>query len=87
VIYLALIHQDAPEGEFGVSFPDFPGCVTASNRLTEVKDLATAALRGHIAAMQAAGLAIPDPSTLGAIMQHEDYADCLTLLPVEVAVG
>jgi predicted RNase H-like HicB family nuclease len=51
VIYLALIHQDEPEGAFGVSFPDFPGCITASNRLTEVKALATAALRGRIAAM------------------------------------
>jgi predicted RNase H-like HicB family nuclease len=75
VIYLALIHQDEPEGAFGVSFPDFPGCITASNRLTEVKALATAALRGRIAAMQAVGLAIPEPSTLRAIMQHPDYAD------------
>jgi hypothetical protein len=48
--------------------------------------LATAALRGHIAAMQAAGLAIPDPSTLGTIMQHADYADSLALLPVVTPV-
>ena len=30
-----------------------------------------------------AGLTIPDPSTLGAIMQHEDYPDSLAVLPVE----
>ena len=25
--YIALIHKDA-DSDFGVSFPDFPGCVT-----------------------------------------------------------
>jgi predicted RNase H-like HicB family nuclease len=82
MIYLALIHQE-PEGEFGVSFPDFPGCVTAGSSLAEVKALAGEALFGHIEAMRLAGLPIADPSTLGAVMQHEDYADSLALLPVE----
>ena len=44
MIYLALIHQDEAEGWFGVSFPDFPSCVTAGNTLAEVKTMATWAL-------------------------------------------
>jgi predicted RNase H-like HicB family nuclease len=86
MMYLALIHQDEPEGEFGVSFPDFPGCVTAGNTLAEAKALAGEALFGHLQAMRLAGLAdaIPEPSTLGAVMQHEDYSDSLAVLPVEV---
>jgi predicted RNase H-like HicB family nuclease len=28
--YIALIHKDAGS-DFGVSFPDFPGCVTAGS--------------------------------------------------------
>lgn len=82
MIYLALVHKE-PDSDFGVSFPDFPGCVTASKTLEEAKAMAAEALRGHVAAMRAAGLPIPDPSTLGAIMQHEDYPDSLALLPVE----
>jgi predicted RNase H-like HicB family nuclease len=82
MIYLALVQKE-PASDFGVSFPDFPGCVTASKTLEEAKAMAAEALRGHVAAMRAAGLPIPDPSTLGAIMQHEDYPDSLALLPVE----
>jgi predicted RNase H-like HicB family nuclease len=26
--YIALIHKD-PDSDFGVSFPDLPGCITA----------------------------------------------------------
>jgi predicted RNase H-like HicB family nuclease len=85
MVYLALIHKE-PESDFGVSFPDFPGCVTAGDSLAEAKAMAAEALRGHITAMQAAGLPIPDPSTLGAVMAHPDYADSLALLPVELTI-
>jgi len=86
MVYLALIHKEA-DSDFGVSFPDFPGCITAGNTLEEAKVMAAESLRGHIAAMRAAGLPIPEPSTLGAIMQHEDYADSLALLPVEASLA
>jgi predicted RNase H-like HicB family nuclease len=82
MIYLALVHKE-PDSDFGVSFPDFPGCVTAGRTLDEAKAMAAVALRGHVDAMRAAGLPIPDPSTLSAIVQHEDYPDSLALLPVE----
>ena len=26
--YIAIIHKE-PESDYGVSFPDFPGCITA----------------------------------------------------------
>ena len=87
MIYLALIHQDDAGSDFGVSFPDFPGCVTAGTTLAEAKALAGEALLGHLQAMRLAGLAIPDPSILGAIMAHEDYPDSLAVLPVEAGVG
>jgi predicted RNase H-like HicB family nuclease len=82
MIYLALVHKE-PDSDFGVSFPDFPGCVTAGSTLEEAKAMAAEALRGHLETMRAAGLPIPDPSTLGAILQHADYPDSLALLPVE----
>ncbi len=45
------------------------------------------ALFGHIEAMRLAGQPIPDPSTLGDVMPHDDYPDSLAVLPVEAAVG
>src|SRR5258708_2859451 len=65
--YVALIHKD--EGsDFGVSFPDFPGCVTAGSTLDEARALAVEALAFHIEGMIEEGLDIPTPSTLEAVM-------------------
>lgn len=43
---LALVHKDH-KSDFGVSFPDFPGCVTAGATLDEAKALAAEALALH----------------------------------------
>jgi len=45
--YIAIIHKEA-DSDFGVSFPDFPGCITADLTLDEAKDMALEALAGHI---------------------------------------
>ncbi|MBL0942631.1 MAG: type II toxin-antitoxin system HicB family antitoxin, partial [Alphaproteobacteria bacterium] len=34
--YIALIHKDK-NSDFGVSFPDFPGCITAGKTLDEAR--------------------------------------------------
>jgi predicted RNase H-like HicB family nuclease len=52
--YVAIIHKD-PDSDFGVSFPDFPGCITAGRTLDEAKDMALEALSGHIEVMREAG--------------------------------
>ncbi len=41
--YIAVIHKD-PDSDFGVSFPDFPGCITAGATIDKVKDMAHKAL-------------------------------------------
>ena len=43
--YIAIIHNE-PDSDFGVSFPDFPGCITAGRTLDEAKDMALEALTG-----------------------------------------
>lgn len=82
--YLALLHQDFDATEIGVSFPDLPGCVTAGRTLAEARQLAEEALRGHLAAMGAAGLPMPEPSTLASVLGHPEYQDALALMLVEV---
>ena len=68
--YLAILHKDK-DSDFGVSFPDFPGCITAGSSLEEAKDMAREVLPFHIEGMQADGESIPEPMTLDDAMNHE----------------
>ena len=61
--YIAYLHKDG-KSDFGVSFPDFPGCVTAGKTLEEARRLAGEALALHIAGMAEDSEAIPEPSTI-----------------------
>ncbi len=56
--YVALIHKDAGTS-YGVSFPDFPGCISAGDTMGEAIVNAAEALAGHIALMRADGDRIP----------------------------
>ncbi len=61
--YIAYLHKD--KGcDFGVSFPDFPGCVTAGKTLEEARNLAGEALTLHMQGMMADREELPQPSTL-----------------------
>jgi predicted RNase H-like HicB family nuclease len=61
--YIAYLHKDR-KSDFGVSFPDFPGCVTAGRTLEESRRKAAEALAVHIAGMIEEGEAIPESSTI-----------------------
>lgn len=61
--YIAYLHKDK-KSDYGVSFPDFPGCITAGSTLEEARRMAAEALSFHIAGMQEDGVEIPEPSTL-----------------------
>lgn len=61
--YIAYLHKDN-DSDYGVSFPDFPGCITAGSTLEEARRMAADALSLHIAGIREDGEAIPQPSTL-----------------------
>jgi len=63
VEYIAYLHKDR-NSDYGVSFPDFPGCVTAGSTLEEARRMAAEALAFHIRGMREDGEKIPEPSTL-----------------------
>jgi predicted RNase H-like HicB family nuclease len=69
--YIGLIHKDA-ESDFGVSFPDFPGVVTAGTDLDDARNMAEEALTLHIEGMAEDGEAIPAPSSLDEVMADPD---------------
>jgi len=66
--YIGLIHKEA-ESDYGVSFPDFPGVITAAATLDEARALAEEALSFHIEGLIEDNEPIPAPSTLEAVMQ------------------
>ncbi|MEN3166715.1 type II toxin-antitoxin system HicB family antitoxin [Gluconobacter sp. OJB] len=71
--YIAIIHKD-PESDYGVSFPDFPGCVTAGSTLEEARVMAYEALTFHIEGMIEEGWDIPAPSSFETVMQDPNNA-------------
>ena len=81
--YIAIVHKD-PKSDFGVSFPDFPGCITAGSNIDEAKDMAQDALILHIQGMLEDGEKLPAPSKLEEIMADPDFADAAAFLVVGV---
>ncbi|MGM0786689.1 MAG: type II toxin-antitoxin system HicB family antitoxin [Thermodesulfobacteriota bacterium] len=79
--YLAVVHKE-PNSDFGVSFPDFPGCVTAGTTLDEAKDMAHDALSLHVKGLLEDGEPMPVPSKLENIVDDPDYSDAAAILVV-----
>jgi predicted RNase H-like HicB family nuclease len=64
--YIAYLHKDRAS-DYGVSFPDFPGCITAGKTLDEASRLASEALALHIRGMIEDGDTVPEPSKVDEI--------------------
>ena len=77
--YIALIRRD-PGSDFGVDFPDFPGCVSAGATLDEARRMAQEALELHVAGMIEDGEKLPRPSTLDAVMRDRENHDAIAFL-------
>jgi predicted RNase H-like HicB family nuclease len=77
--YIGLIHKEA-DSDFGVSFPDFPGVVTAGKSLDDARAMAEEALAFHIEGLVADGEAIPEPSSLEEVMANPENRDGVVIL-------
>jgi predicted RNase H-like HicB family nuclease len=77
--YIGLIHKDA-DSDFGVSFPDFPGVVTAGTDLDDARAMAEEALAFHIEGLLEDGKAIPEPSSLEDVMADATNRDGVAIL-------
>ena len=77
--YIALVRKD-PNSDYGVEFPDFPGCVTAAENLEDVTRLAEEALRFHCEGLLEDGEILPQPSRLEEVMTAPENQDALALL-------
>ena len=77
--YIALIHKEA-DSDYGVSFPDLPGVISAGKTLDEARDMAAEALAVHLEGLAADGEAIPEPSSLEMIMSDVQNKDGVAVL-------
>ncbi|MBX9773608.1 MAG: type II toxin-antitoxin system HicB family antitoxin [Xanthobacteraceae bacterium] len=77
--YIGLIHKEAAS-DYGVSFPDFPGVVTAGKDLDDARAMAEEALAFHVEGLVADGEAVPEPSSLEAVMADPQNQEGVAIL-------
>jgi predicted RNase H-like HicB family nuclease len=77
--YIALIHKE-PGSDYGVSFPDSPGVISAGKTLDEARDMGAEALSLHLESLAADGEAAPEPSSLEEIMKDAQNKDGVAVL-------
>ncbi|MBV9217907.1 MAG: type II toxin-antitoxin system HicB family antitoxin [Methylobacteriaceae bacterium] len=83
---VAFIHGTAPA--FGISFPDFPGCVSGGASLDEAIRRGRETLSDHIRFMLEDGEALPAIRDLDAVKADAefaaDFADAVAVAAIEV---
>ena len=80
--YIALVHKDL-DSDYGVSFPDLPGCITVGSTLEEAHEMAREALALHLEGLGADGETVPSPGSADQALAHEDAFDAIALMVVE----
>jgi predicted RNase H-like HicB family nuclease len=77
--YIAILRKD-PDSDYGVDFPDFPGCIAVGSTLDEARMMAAEALDFHVDGMIEDGDAIPEPSSLEAVKSDPAHRDGVAIL-------
>jgi predicted RNase H-like HicB family nuclease len=82
--YIGLTHEDA-DSHFGVSFPDFPGVITAGTDLDDARRMAEETLAFHVEGMFDDREGIPEPSSLEKITADPENRDGVAMLVTLIA--
>ena len=80
--YVGLVHKD-PDSDYGVSFPDLPGCTTVGSTIAEAREMAREVLALYMESVAADGDQIPPPGSPDQALAHEDAFDAIALIVVE----
>ena len=72
--YVAFLHDDGEPG-FGISFPDFPGCISDGDTVDDALRRGAEALSFHVEGMLADGDRIPQPRSLQNIRADKSLAE------------
>ena len=71
--YVSFIHRD--DAGYGVSFPDFPGCVSVGDTVDDAVRRGCEALAFHIEGLRDDGDPIPPPRSIDAIKADPELTD------------
>lgn len=83
----ALIHEE--NGVFGISFPDFPGCISSGDTAESAIRKGSEALSFHVAGMVEDGDTLPMLRSMSELKQDKDFNEdaegaALALVPFEL---
>ena len=84
IYYPAWIHK-GQTGSYGISFPDFPGCVSVCSEKDDIYHMAGDALQFHINGLLKDGEELPEPSTWHLAFEESDN-DIYTVIMVVVEI-
>ena len=72
--FTAFIHKN-PDTDYGVSFPDVPGCIAVGETIEKALESAAEALAFHIEGMEKDGDDIPEPRGLDEILSDPQLVE------------
>ena len=77
--YVGLMRKDA-NSDYGISFPDLPGVISAGSDMDEARKMAAEALAFHLDGLVADGVVVPEPSPLEEIMTIAENAGAVAVI-------
>jgi predicted RNase H-like HicB family nuclease len=77
--YIAYLRKDA-DSDYGVEFPDLPGCFSAASTMEEAQAMAAEALAGHVAVLQEEKMPVPAPSTIDQLRNDPNRGEAVLFL-------
>jgi predicted RNase H-like HicB family nuclease len=83
--FYAVLHKD-PSSDFGIHFPDVPGCFSAGSTLEEAASMAQEALEEHLVWLLEDGESLPVPSSKAQILQDVEREGFVEVMPVKVSI-
>jgi predicted RNase H-like HicB family nuclease len=83
--FVAVVFKDR-DGDFAVTFPDLPECVTFVGSLEAAPAAAAEALADRLLKLEWSGKTIPEPSTYEAVRRDPRNVDC-EVIRVEATGG
>jgi len=83
--YFPAVVEKSKKSDFGVSFPDFPGCVTAGSTPEEALALAEEALQFHVDGMLKDEAELPSATPIESVIRDPDIdVVAIALVPVRL---
>jgi predicted RNase H-like HicB family nuclease len=77
--YIAILRKDR-HTDYGVSFPDLPGCVAVGRTLEQARKSAAQALAMHLEGLAVEGMTVPAPRALDKILVEREHRDGVPFL-------